>query len=96
MRVEFSPAAAADLGEIADYIARDSPSRARSFIDELEAQCVGLGDNPEMGAARPELAEGLRSLAYRRYILFYRIQESHVRIERVLHGMRDITTLLDA
>jgi ParE toxin of type II toxin-antitoxin system, parDE len=35
-RLLLSPRAAADLEEIADYIARDNPPRAVSFLLELE------------------------------------------------------------
>jgi len=35
MRCEFSPQAVADLQEIGDFISRDNPERARSFVLEL-------------------------------------------------------------
>jgi toxin ParE1/3/4 len=35
MRFEFSPQAVADLQEIGDFISRDNPERARSFVLEL-------------------------------------------------------------
>ena len=42
MRLEFSPESQLDLMEIAAFIARDSPARAKSFVDELEADCGRL------------------------------------------------------
>ena len=39
MRVTFADAAQGDLVEIAVYIAKDSPARALTFVDELEAHC---------------------------------------------------------
>jgi plasmid stabilization system protein ParE len=42
-RLLLSPRAAADLEEIADYITRDNPARAASFVAELEAKCRGQG-----------------------------------------------------
>ena len=42
MRLEFSPESQFDLMEIAAFIARDSPARAKSFVDELEADCGRL------------------------------------------------------
>ncbi len=36
MRLQFSPKSADDLEEIGDYIARDNPVRAASFVDEIE------------------------------------------------------------
>jgi len=42
MRCVFSALAEADLEEIADYIARDKPRRALSFIGEIRERCQGL------------------------------------------------------
>lgn len=39
MRLFFSPKAALDPEEIGDYIARDNPQRALSFLSELEDHC---------------------------------------------------------
>jgi toxin ParE1/3/4 len=86
----FSPAARADLLEIAAYIARDDPGRALSFVEELEARCADLVTYPEVGRARPELAPGLRSKPHGRYLIFYTPAPDAVRIERVLHGSRDV------
>jgi toxin ParE1/3/4 len=89
-RLEFSPEATADLADIGDYIARDNPKRARSFVDELEVRCADLMEYPDMGRARPELASGLRSKPHGRYIIFYTPGDDMVRIERILHGARDV------
>ena len=95
MRLEFSPAAQFDLIEIASFIARDNPARAYSYVDELEKTCEALSDFPELGPARPELGEGVRMLPYENYLIFYRIYGDHIRIERVLHGARDINALFE-
>jgi toxin ParE1/3/4 len=58
MRLAFSPAARADLLEIALYIATADPVRALSFVDELEDACAMLTDYPQSGRARPELGKG--------------------------------------
>jgi toxin ParE1/3/4 len=49
MRLEFSPAADADLVEIASFIARDNVPRAVNFVDELEAAYAKLIDFPCLG-----------------------------------------------
>jgi toxin ParE1/3/4 len=90
MKVEFSPVAKDDLLEIALYIAQDNPVRALSFVDELETQCLRLGQAACIGAPRPELGEGVRMLPHGRYLIFYREHTSMLRIERVMHGARDI------
>ena len=76
--------------EIALYIAQDNVNRALAFVDELEESCRALGNAPGIGTARPELGDGIRMLPHGRYLIFYRQLQRSVRIERVLHGARDI------
>ena len=90
MKVDFSPVAKDDLIDIAVYIAQDNPVRALSFVDELEAKCLGIGRMPGIGTVRPELGDGVRMLPHGRYLIFYRENEGMIRIERVMHGARDI------
>jgi toxin ParE1/3/4 len=86
----FSPEAQEDLLEIATWIARDNPERARSFVGELEMRCASLLDYPEQGRCRLELAAGLRSVPFGHYIIFYTPGGDKLRIERILHGSRDV------
>lgn len=90
MRVDFSPVAKEDLIDIAVYIAQDNPVRALGFVDALEAKCLGIGRTPGIGTARPELGDGVRMLPHGRYLIFYRENEGMIRIERVMHGARDV------
>ena len=86
MKVTFSLVAKGDLLDIAVYIAEDNPDRALTFVDELEAKCAKLG----IGIARPELGEGIQAIPHGHYVICYREEQQIVRIERVLHGARDI------
>ena len=47
MRCSFSPMAELDLEEIADFIARDNPRRALSFIRELRERGLKITWFPE-------------------------------------------------
>ncbi|MEJ0020543.1 MAG: type II toxin-antitoxin system RelE/ParE family toxin [Acetobacteraceae bacterium] len=71
-RLVISPRAAADLEEIADYIARDNPGRAASFVAELEAKCRALTTEPELNPLRTDVAPSLRMAVHRRYRVLYR------------------------
>ncbi len=95
-RLLLSPRAAADLDEIADYIARDNPPRAVSFLSELQDKCRAAATNPELFPARYDLAPGLRMAGHGRYLVFFREppNENTVRVERVLHGARNLPRLL--
>ena len=93
MRLEYSPECVNDLLDIATYIARDNPTRALSFVDELEDACARLRTHPGIGTARPELGANIRVLPHGRYLIFRSTKADLVRIERVLHGARDVTAL---
>ncbi|HLB96213.1 MAG TPA: type II toxin-antitoxin system RelE/ParE family toxin, partial [Acetobacteraceae bacterium] len=71
-RLLLSPRAAADLEEIADYIARDNPIRAANFVAELEAKCRAVAASPELDPARADLVPGLRMAVHGRYLVLCR------------------------
>ena len=90
MKVTFSPSAEEDLLDIAVFIAQDNQARALTFVDELESKCDALGHAPGIGTSRPELGDGVRILPHGRYLIFYREVNKAIRIERIMHGARDI------
>jgi toxin ParE1/3/4 len=95
LAVYYTSKAREDLCEIHDYIARRNPVNAERFIGQLEARCAEIGTTPRMGRLREELAAGLRSVTVGKYVLFYRLKEEKaVEILRVVHGGRDLETLL--
>lgn len=93
MNLTFSPRAAADLEEIADYIAQDNPGRAFAFVQEIRERCAGIVLAPQAAPRRDDLLPGIRMATFRRYLIFYTVASASVRIERVLHGARDIPDL---
>ena len=88
MRCVFSTFAEADLEEIADYIARDKPRCALSFIGEIRERCQSLVAFPEAAPLREEFGAGLRVAPVGRYLIFYTVHPYIVRIERILSGFR--------
>ena len=93
-RLRFRPLAEADLDSIYDYIARDNPERAWSFVVELHEKCALLADRAGAGVRRDELSKGLRSFPVGRYVIFYRPESDGIEVVRVLHGSRDVSSLL--
>ncbi|HEY1751166.1 MAG TPA: type II toxin-antitoxin system RelE/ParE family toxin [Caulobacteraceae bacterium] len=91
--VFISPRAALDLREIGDWIAQDNPRRALTFVAELRDHALRIGHAPEAPPRRDDLADGLRMAVHRPYLIFFRIEADAVRIERVLHGARDLRGL---
>jgi toxin ParE1/3/4 len=92
MQVVFSPAAIADLEEIGDYIAQDSPARAETFVAEIRERCRRIADAPRAAPQRADLRPGMRMVPFGRYLIFYSIDDG-IRIERILYGMRDLPRL---
>lgn len=90
MKVIFSPRSEEDLEEIADFIARDSPRRAIRFIAEIRATCEKLADAPLGYEVQPQLDPDIRRVVYGRYLIFYSVKPDLIRVERILHGARDL------
>lgn len=89
-RLRFSPKARQDLLDIGDYIALDSPDRALSFVTELAEHCERIAANPDAYPLTPDLGEGIRRAVHGRYLLFFTAIAGAVRIQRILHGAREI------
>ncbi|MFC6792019.1 type II toxin-antitoxin system RelE/ParE family toxin [Methylobacterium komagatae] len=99
MKVVLSKRAIEDLIDIGRYIGRNNPTRAASFVAELEARCVTLGDMPKGYPPLPgHEASGIRRRPFGDYLIFYRVEEATPRIDvlRVLRGARDIEAILFA
>jgi toxin ParE1/3/4 len=93
-RVLRTPRANQDLLELWLYVARDSPRNADRPVESIGEKCELLADFPEMGRLREDLAPSLRSFAVGNYVVFYRAREGGIEVIRVLHGARDVETVL--
>lgn len=90
-RIRFTHSAETDLLELWVTIAEENLAAADEILDVIQATATLLGTQPEMGRARPELAEGLRSLPTRTpYLIFYLPDDDGLLVVRVLHHARDI------
>lgn len=95
MNLEFSNEAESDLEQITDYIARDNPWRALSFVRELRSKCEDLADSPNGFALVPRYEHhGIRRRGHGNYLIFYRVENEKVVIVHVLHGATDYGAIL--
>jgi toxin ParE1/3/4 len=92
--VVVRPRASQDLAEIWAHIAKDSVKHADKFAVLLDDHFRALARRPHMGRSRPELAPKLRSFPVGQYVIFYLTRRKGVEIVRVLHGARDIGSIL--
>jgi toxin ParE1/3/4 len=95
MKVEFTVAAETDLEQIGDYIARDNPSRALSFVRELARSCLELAEMPEAWPVVPRYEHhGIRRRVHGRYLIFYRITGDKITVFHILNGAMDVEAIL--
>ena len=92
--VRLSQLAKRDLLEIWFYIAVDKgPHTADHWIDRIEARCRQLGEFPESGPSRPDIADDARMLVIARWLALYQITTGGVRIMRVVDAARNLGEL---
>jgi len=96
MKVNFAEQAETDLLDIGRYIAADNVEAALQFINKIEDVChETIGRHPAIGRQRDDLIVGLRVLPFKKYLIFYRLQNEALQIVRVLHGSRDIEQVFE-
>ena len=100
MIVRILPVARAELEAIGDYIARDNPRRAVSFVRELREKCLSLADMQLSFPLVPRYEDrGVRHRVHGRYQIFYRVvgqpdQPERIDVLHILHSARDIAPIL--
>lgn len=93
----IAPAAVGDLDAIWEFYAveRQNPDAADRVRDELFAAFQKLAKVPGIGHFRRDLAsEPIRFWSVRSYLIIYRSEKKPIEIARVLHGARDVQSIL--
>jgi toxin ParE1/3/4 len=90
----LSELAEADLTEIWIFVAQDNAQAADRVVEQIREKCQFLATTPKAGRRRPELDRSIRSLVVDSYVIFYREGAKGVEVVRVLHGRRDIPSLV--
>jgi toxin ParE1/3/4 len=93
VRLELGPRIESDLNDIGEYIALHNPIRAGTFVDELIAQIERIGEFPFSYRLRPDIGPEARAAIHKNYLILFRITGGVVRVERVVHGRRDLPKL---
>jgi toxin ParE1/3/4 len=89
MRIRWTPAAAADLEAIHEYLKQHEPQWARPTVIELRQGIRKLMKFPHIG--RPGRKPGTRELLHNRlpHIVSYRIVDEVVEILHIYHPSQD-------
>ena len=95
----YSPLARQDLDEIFDYIAYElrNPSSAAETINVILDAAESLEGFPFIGSAvkgLPFAVDEYRFLGARNYLIFYRVTDSRIFVDRILYNRRDYLPLL--
>jgi toxin ParE1/3/4 len=91
--VGFSLLARRDLAGIAVHVAGAAGRGiASQVVTRIRAKCRLLAETPgEIGTARPEIREGVRSLPVPPHVIFFRYRgEEEVQVVRILHERQDL------
>jgi addiction module RelE/StbE family toxin len=87
MRIRWTPAAAADLQNISDYLKDHRPHYRQPTMRKLYEAIGALRRWPYR--CRTGREEGTRELTLLPYVAVYRIEEHSIDILRVYHGAQD-------
>jgi addiction module RelE/StbE family toxin len=98
--IRFTPQAIADLEEIKRYISDDLsiPCAAADLVELVFNRIRTLASLPQTGArirTGTPMLKVYRFIQCKNYLVFYRIEEKHVSVIRVLYARRDYLELLE-
>ncbi|HTS36146.1 MAG TPA: type II toxin-antitoxin system RelE/ParE family toxin [Candidatus Solibacter sp.] len=96
MGVRVSAEAELELDDIWYYTATESSSIeiAQRLIDSITDQFALLSKSPFLGRRRDDLKVGLRGTTVGEYVIIYRVEGADIVILHVLHGRRDIRSIV--
>lgn len=89
MRIRWTPAAAADLQRISDYLKKEHSRYRQPTMRKLYETIRSLRQSPARG--RPGHEEGTREILFppMPYVAVYRVREQTIEVLRLYHGAQD-------
>lgn len=100
-QVYKSSVAMRDLIECATYLGEQRPGFENRFLDSVESTLDFLAGMPETGGlyeTQDPRLQGIRVWRvkdFEKYLVFYRLHETGIELVRLLHGARDIASVLE-
>lgn len=82
-----------NITSIHSFVAAQSALSADRLVDRFFDAFALLADNPEIGPAWPELADGIRKWVVGNYVVLYRALPNVVEIAAVVHGAMDVEAI---
>jgi len=94
-KVKWMPQTYEDLESISEFISRDSEFYASSFIERIIDAGESLANFYNRGRIVPEKNDkNIREIFVNEYRVIYEITDFEINILTVLHGRRNLKTLL--
>jgi toxin ParE1/3/4 len=94
MQLEVAPRALDDLKKIARYIQIDKSGAAVRFVERIWREFDVIAIHPMIFPAADGDRAGFRLGRVGQYMILFRVTTVTVRIERVVHGRRDLRNQL--
>ncbi|MGJ5175093.1 type II toxin-antitoxin system RelE/ParE family toxin [Bradyrhizobium oligotrophicum] len=95
MIVILTAEAEADLDQIVEFVAAQSPASALKLLRELLDKCNALRDAPRGYPLVPRYEDrGIRRRPFGNFLIFYRVRDDAIEVIHILHGARDYEALL--
>ena len=97
--LRINPIALQDLKDIKEYISieLDNAKAANRIIDKIISKYESLAEYPFIGnelSVKIGISTDFRFLVCEKYIIFYKVDETHVYIYLILYGSRDYIRVL--
>ena len=89
MRIRWTPAAAADLKSISNYLSDNHPHYREATVRKLYETIRELKQWPRRG--RPGREEGTREILFppTPYVAVYRVRDQYIEVMRIFHGAQE-------
>lgn len=93
MQVSWTSPALDDLDGVFEFIAKDAPSYAQNFVQQIMRAVDRLELHPKSGRKIPEATdEDLREIIFQGYrIMYWIVDANRIDIITVVHGSRDMS-----
>ncbi len=82
----YTAAAIGDLEDILEFISRDKPGAAVSWVKKMEAKCIAIALTPETGDRMPNWGKMFELSPIGRSMIFHRYVGGRLEILRVVPG----------
>lgn len=72
-----------------------NPLAAFRWLEDIDKTVELAANFPMVGESAEQYGEGIRKISQGSYVILFRPLPKHLELVRVLHGSRDIDSLLD-